>query len=365
MDPVDLFGLLPDEVRQRVEKFSLPRFRADQLLKWVFQRGCADWDSMSNIGPTDSAQLSQLFRLSQLRQVTTQDAGDHETTKFLFELSDGYRVESVLIRAPHRRTVCVSSQVGCPARCAFCASGRQGLLRNLTSAEITEQVWQIERWLSLREEHVSHIVYMGMGEPLANYDAVVQSIRCLTHPDLMGFSPRRITVSTVGVLEAIPQLAKEDLGVQLVLSLHAPTQELRQRIIPYARKVPLDLLLEAIWSYSRYTKRDPTFEYTLLAGINDQPEHAYALVKLLSNRRGAINLIPYNPVLGLRLQRPSINAIEEFRDILEQGGLIVTCRTTKGDDIAAACGQLALQPPATSLLSSQTRSSLPLANSIS
>jgi 23S rRNA (adenine2503-C2)-methyltransferase len=213
-------------------------------------------------------------------------------------------------------------------------------LRQLTAGEIVEQVWQTNVELAKKGERVTHIVFMGMGEPLENYETVVKAIRIFIDPRMFNISQRRITVSTVGVVDAIHRLAGEDLKVNLVLSLHAPNQKVRQKIIPYARKYALESILQAMDEYAELTKRDITFEYTLLAGINDQPEHAAELAKLVEGKPCTINLIPYNPVLGMRLKRPSSEVINAFRDILDKANIVNTCRYTKGDDIAAACGQL-------------------------
>jgi len=266
-----------------------------------------------------------------------------ETFKFLWQLHDGQLVESVLICSGERRTVCVSSQVGCPAKCAFCASGKQGFFRNLSAGEIVEQIVQINVWLKNRGERVSHVVYMGMGEPLKNYSAVIASIRLICAPELLNISQRRVTVSTVGIVDGIKQLSEEDLKVNLVLSLHAPNQKVRLKIIPYARKYPLEDILEAMDGYAAKTKRDITYEYTLIAGINDHPDHAYELGHLLQGKQCTVNLIPYNPVAGLKLKRSDKQAIKSFRSVLYGLKIVNTCRYTKGDDISAACGQLAIQ----------------------
>jgi 23S rRNA (adenine2503-C2)-methyltransferase len=318
-------------------------FRAVQILDWLYAKGMTDWQQMTNLNSATKQKLSSSFQLNSLKLRETVDSSDNETTKFLWELADGKLVESVLIRSFDRRTVCVSSQVGCPARCAFCASGKKGLMRNLSAAEIFEQVFEINRFLAKIGERVSHVVYMGMGEPFENYDAVVKSIALLCDPLRLGLSQRRITVSTVGVVERIAQFACEELKVNLVLSLHAPNQRIRLKIIPYARKYDLEEILAAMRGYAEKTHRDITYEYTLMAGINDNLEHAQELAKLLHGQQCTINLIPYNPVDGLRLSRPSKEAIEAFKGVLTDRGLNVTWRFTKGKDIAAACGQLALK----------------------
>lgn len=318
-------------------------FRAAQIFDWVYLHGAQSFEEMTNLSKALREKLAAFFRFPALKFIRSVESEDGETIKFLWELSDGKRVESVLILSGSRRTVCVSCQVGCPARCAFCASGKQGLLRNLSVGEIVEQVLHIDRHLKPKGERVCHIVFMGMGEPMENYDAVVQAIQIFNDPKAFQISQRRITVSTVGVVEGIDKLAKEDLSVNLVLSLHAPNQHLRKKIIPYARKYPLEEILMAMERYARETRRDITYEYTLLAGLNDTSEHAKELAQLLSGKQCTVNLIPYNPVEGLRLNRPSKEVIEDFRSILVGEGINTTWRYTKGKDIAAACGQLALQ----------------------
>ncbi|MDE3045178.1 MAG: 23S rRNA (adenine(2503)-C(2))-methyltransferase RlmN [Verrucomicrobiota bacterium] len=305
--------------------------------------GAKDFEAMTNLGKELRAKLAASFSFPAIKLLRTVNSEDGETTKFLWELPDQKRVESVLIRSGTRRTVCISCQVGCPARCAFCASGREGLMRNLSVGEIVEQVLHIDRVLKETGERVCHLVYMGMGEPMENYDAVIQSIRLFNDPAAFHISQRRITVSTVGVVEGIQKLAKEDLQVNLVLSLHAPNQHIRKKIIPYARKYPLEEILLAMDDYAQETKRDITYEYTMLAGINDKRIHAEELATLLRGKQCTVNLIPYNPVDGLQLQRPSSETIMTFRMCLEDAGINVTWRYTKGKDIAAACGQLAMQ----------------------
>lgn len=338
-----LFSLTKAQLRAQMAAASVPTFRADQLLDWVYRKAVLHWGQMTNIGAKLQETLAQHLQLTCLEEARLTPSSDGQTFKFLWKLSSGDFVESVLICSEDRRTVCVSSQVGCPARCAFCASGKEGFFRNLTTAEIVEQVIRIQAWLAPKGEKVSHIVYMGMGEPMENYSAVVDSIRQFTDPDLLGMSERRITVSTVGVIEGIDKLAQEGLKVNLVLSLHAPNQNLRKKLIPYARKYELADILEAMDRYATATKRDITYEYTLLAGINDGETQARELVQLLRRKQCTVNLIPYNPVVGLRLERPRREVIEKFRAVLDNARIVNTCRYTKGDDISAACGQLALQ----------------------
>lgn len=331
------------QLRHELVSRGYKPFHAGQILKWIWGRQALSFAEMTDLSKEMREFLEQHYKISTLKVVKMQHSDDQQTTKWLFQMTDGSLIESVLIESFDRRTVCVSCQVGCPARCAFCASGKEGLMRHLSAAEIVEQILHIERFLQMRGEKVTNIVFMGMGEPLDNYDNVVTAIRRLTDPALLGLSRRRITVSTVGVVDGIKRLANEDLGVNLVLSLHAPNQKLRQKIIPYARRYELMDILAAMKEYAEKSGRDVTFEYILLASINDQEEHALELADLLKNWQGTVNLIPYNPVAGLRLKKPASEQIALFRSILDEKGIVNTCRYTKGDDIAAACGQLALQ----------------------
>lgn len=332
-----------DDLKLWLEQNGEKGFRAAQIFEWLYAKDAPSFEAMTNLSKELRNRLSSLLQFPVLKLLKTEESEDRETMKFLWELPDQKRVESVLILSGDRRTVCISCQVGCPARCAFCASGKEGLLRNLTPGEIVEQVLHINRFLKQKGQRVSHLVFMGMGEPMENYDAVIKAIQIFNHPEAFQISQRRITVSTVGVVEGIDRLAKEPLMVNLVLSLHAPNQHIRKKIIPYARRYALEEVLMAMDRYAEATGRDITYEYTLLAGINDQLEHAEELAQLLKGKQCTVNLIPYNPVQGLRLHRPEKEEIETFRETLEAAGINTTWRYTKGKDIAAACGQLALQ----------------------
>ncbi len=336
-------SLLFEEITNVLVEAKEPSYRAKQLAEWIYGKAVLDPARMSNFSGDLKEYLRSLGSFSALELTKVQESDDGETWKFLWKLKDGALVESVLICSEKRRTVCVSSQVGCPARCAFCASGKLGLKRDLTTGEIVEQVIRIQAYLNEKGESVNHIVYMGMGEPLENFDNVVKSLRILTDPRLFGLSQRHITLSTVGVIEGIYKLSQESFKINLALSLHAPNQHIRKKIIPYARKYDFDELMKAVDDYREATKRDVTYEYTLIAGINDQIEHAEELAKLLQFKHCTVNLIPYNPVQGLNLEKPTRPDISAFRDVLDEYEIVHTCRYTKGDDIAAACGQLALQ----------------------
>jgi 23S rRNA (adenine2503-C2)-methyltransferase len=338
---MDFFSIVPNVLKEWLVSEGEKSFRAKQVFEWVYQKQ-ADWSEMSSLSQGLRDKLSQAFSLNTLKLKKTTGSEDEETIKYLWELSDGLFVESVLIFSGERRTVCVSSQVGCPAKCAFCASGKNGFLRNLTTAEIVEQIVQIIR----TGERVSHIVFMGMGEPLLNLDNVLQAIKIINHPECLKIGQRRITVSTVGIIDGIRTMAEAGLQSNLVFSLHAPNDHVRKKIIPTARQYPLGEILEAMDLYAHNTGRDITYEYILISGINDAPEHAEELATLVRGKRCTVNLIPYNPVEGLRLSRPDRDAILTFREILDQRRVNNTCRYTKGDKFAAACGQLALHEAA-------------------
>lgn len=331
-----------EDLKSLLNSLGEKEFHATQLMEWVYKKKVINWELMTNLSKELRSKLAKTLKLPVLQLVRVQPSLDQETYKFLWRLHDDSLVESVLICSGERRTVCVSSQVGCPAKCAFCASGKQGFVRNLRPAEIVEQVVQINCWLADKAELVSHIVYMGMGEPFKNYDSVIRSIRVICDPSTLNISQRRITVSTVGIVEGIKRFTIEGLKVSLVLSLHAPNQHIRQKIIPYARKYPLETIISAMDEYSKKTKRDITYEYILIAGINDHPDHAHELAHLLHGKQCTVNLIPYNPIVGVKLRRPEKKTIKEFRSVLFGSRIPNTCRYTKGDDIAAACGQLAM-----------------------
>jgi 23S rRNA (adenine2503-C2)-methyltransferase len=349
---LSIHSLSVDELSQLLIEEGEKPFRAKQIFNWIYEKKECSWERMTDLNKGLRSKLQLRFSLASLVLKNVETSKDEETIKFLWELSDGKLVESVLICSKERRTVCVSSQVGCPARCAFCASGKEGLIRNLSPAEIFEQVYHINLFLHQKGERVSHVVFMGMGEPFENYDNVLKAIFLLNDLQRLNISQRRITVSTVGVVEGIRRFMQEDLNVNLVLSLHAPNQHIRKKIIPYSRKYPLEDVLSAMVAFAKHSKRDITYEYTLIKGINDQPEHAEELAILLKGQQCTVNLIPYNPVEGLRLARPEKQAIEEFRRILISYDIVTTWRYTKGKDIAAACGQLALKgaPPALALV---------------
>lgn len=339
---MDLCSLSFDQLQHHLKLNGCSSWRSSQIWQWLYSRGVSQLSEMHNIGAEAIGALTALTYPC-LALCEQEFSSDQQTTKFLWRLKDDSMVESVLIRAPDRLTLCISSQVGCPARCAFCASGKEGLIRDLNTGEIVEQVLHTQRDLRTQNQSITNIVFMGMGEPLSNCDAVIKSIAILTDPKGLNFSSRRITISTVGVIEGIKELLSSSVHVNLVLSLHAPNQRLRQKILPFARKYQLEDLLALCDRYFMQTGREVSYEYILIKDFNDQVEHAEALSALLQERKTCVNLIPYNPVEGINLRRPEANVIERFQRILADSGTRATRRYTKGDDIAAACGQLALR----------------------
>ncbi|MBI2543653.1 MAG: 23S rRNA (adenine(2503)-C(2))-methyltransferase RlmN, partial [Candidatus Rokubacteria bacterium] len=259
--------------------------------------------------------------------------------KVVFRLADGARVQSVLMPDRDRLTLCLSTQVGCGFACAFCFTGTMGLERNLTAGEIVGQLAAVRQTLE-PEARVTHLVFMGMGEPLANYDATVKALRLLTHPDAFGYSPRRITVSTVGLVSGIKKLAKENLKVNLAISLHATTDEVRERLMPVNRSWSLEDLLAACRRFPLPVRQRMTFEYVLLDGVNDSPEDAILLTRLLKGIRAKVNVIPFNDWEGSGFRRPPLQRILGFQATLQEHGITATVRWSKGEDIGAACGQL-------------------------
>jgi len=339
-----------------LEEHDLPGYVADQLLQWVYRHGVTDLDAMTNLSAATRGLLRSLVVFNRGTVVTRQEASDG-TRKVLIDwdapastlplLDDpaarDRRTETVMIPTDRRRTACVSSQVGCPVGCRFCASGLGGLDRNLTAGHIVEQVHHLQQLEGAKR--ITNIVFMGMGEPLANASAVFDAIRTLNAEWGYGIGARRITVSTVGLPAAIRKLETFDLPVTLALSLHAPNDELRRELIPWAEYSTIDELLDACNSWFLKTGREVTLEYILLGGVNDRAEHAEELVHVAQSLRGNVNLIRYNEVEGLPYRRPEHEAVHRFQSILREGGVNTHIRASRGRDIAAACGQLRHEGP--------------------
>ncbi|MFZ5829379.1 MAG: 23S rRNA (adenine(2503)-C(2))-methyltransferase RlmN [Planctomycetota bacterium] len=328
------------ELEAWCREHDLPAYRAAQIRRWIFARRAADFEAMTDLPKTLRAALGEAFQVFTTRVASHHRAAD-ESEKLLLELADGERIECVVLRNDRNHcAACLSSQVGCGMHCAFCATGIDGVVRNLMRGEIIEQALQLQRLLG-PDERLSHVVVMGMGEPLANLDNVVAALDVIRSE--LEISARRITVSTVGLPKGIRRLADTDCQYHLAVSLHAPADDLRNRLVPANRGVGIAEVLAAADYYFERTGRRVTYEYVLLAGENDQPEHARGLVRLLAGRPSLVNLIPYNPVRGVALATPSAATVEEFARILERGGLTVEVRRRKGDEIDAACGQLRRQ----------------------
>ncbi len=335
---VHLLNAIDDLLTPWFHDHGQGKYRVGQVRQWLFQQRASNFSEMTNLSQSLRDELSRDFTIWSAT-VAKHTQADDGTEKLLLTLADGGQIECVLLRDEVRRTICISTQVGCGMGCVFCASGLDGLSRNLTTGEIVEQMLRLQSLLR-EDERLSHIVVMGMGEPLANLDALLPALAEATREDGLGISARRITISTVGLTKAMRRLAETTPRYRLAVSLHAPNDELRQQIVPVADKIRIaDVLAEAD-NYFDLSGRQLTFEYVLLGGINDSPREATELVNLLAGRTAILNVIPYNPVAGLPYKTPSHNAQRAFRQILEQGGVSVHFRHRKGDAIDAACGQL-------------------------
>ena len=333
------------------ERLGEKRFRATQLFRWIHQKGAQDFDQMSDLAKSLREKLKTCAQVQPLTPMSQHDSADG-TIKWLFDVGDGNAVETVFIPEDDRGTLCVSSQAGCAVGCRFCATGHQGFSRNLTAGEIIAQLWFAEHFLRKKfnttERVISNVVMMGMGEPLQNYHALVPALRTMLDDHGYGLSRRRVTVSTSGVVPMMDRLG-DDCPVALAVSLHAPTDALRDNLVPLNRKYPLHELMAACRRYLAHAPRDfITFEYCMLDGVNDQPEHAQALIDWVKPKRGAgepvpckFNLIPFNPFPASGLTRSSAATVKAFAEQLSAAGIVTTVRKTRGDDIDAACGQLA------------------------
>ena len=334
-----LLDQTPEQFEAWLAERQIPRYRAKQVRHWVLAEAVDGFDRMTDLAKPLRGQLAEAFSIWTTHVKAHKDSADG-TEKLLLELADGHRIECVLLRDDkEHRTACISTQVGCAMGCLFCASGLEGVVRNLTSGEILEELLRLKRLLPAGER-LSHIVVMGMGEPLANLDRLLPALETATRRDGLGIGARRITVSTVGLPKGIRRLADLDCQHHLAVSLHAPNDELRSRLVPTNRKIGIAAVLEAADYYFDKTRRRVMFEYVLLADVNDQPEHARQLVALLKGRPALVNLIPYNPVAGVPYRTPKSAATARFAEILEHTGLSVAIRYRKGNRIDAACGQL-------------------------
>jgi len=344
---MEILGLEKDELTAELAALGQPAFRAGQILDWIYAKRAPRFDAMSNLPAALRGSLESRFVLRPLSLVRSTGSKD-TTQKFLFALPDGQMIETVLIPASpalygevsDRLTACVSSQVGCAYGCRFCASGLDGWKRHLSAAEIVSQILSVEE---ISGQKINNIVFMGMGEPFANYDNLLKAIRILNAPWGVGLGARHMTVSTSGLAPRIRDFADQPLQIRLAISLHGATNEVRSTIMPVNKRFPVEELIEACTYFSTRKKQYLTFEYILIRDINDSPEQASALARLANGLRAKINLIPYNTVEGLTWERPDRPTQEAFLKILLDRGIAATLRREKGHDIAAACGQLRLQ----------------------
>jgi len=344
---VNLLDFDRDGLTAFVEQLGEKRFRATQLFRWIHQKGAADFDAMSDLARSLREKLRECAELRPLPVVSEHVSADG-TVKWLFDVGAGNAIETVFIPESDRGTLCVSSQAGCAVGCRFCSTGHQGFSRNLSSGEILAQLWHAEHQLRQRlglkdgERAVTNVVMMGMGEPLQNYAALVPALRAMLDDHGYGLSRRRVTVSTSGMVAMIDRL-REDCPVALAVSLHAPNDALRNELVPLNRKDGIDALLDACVRYLPAAPRDfVTFEYCMLEGVNDTPELAHELVRLVKGRVPCkLNLIPFNPFAQSGLHRSSPERVQAFAAVLQRAGIVTTVRRTRGDDIDAACGQLA------------------------
>ncbi len=340
----NLLGLDRAALEEYFESIGEKKFRATQVMKWIHQLGVVDFQEMNNLSKDLRKQLSESSCISNL-EVASDLLSKDGTRKWLLRLHDGNHIEAVFIPEDDRGTLCVSSQVGCALDCSFCSTGRQGFNRNLTTAEIISQVWLAAHLLEEEKKpgrKITNVVMMGMGEPLLNFDNVVSAVRIMMDDFAYGLSKRRVTISTAGVVPAMDRLG-DTLDMRLAVSLHATNDELRNQLVPVNKKYPLKELMAACRRFidKQNSRSRITFEYVLLDGVNDKPEHARELIKLLKGIPTLMNLIPFNPFEGSGYSTSSRQAISRFSEILHNAGMTTVVRKTRGEDIDAACGQLA------------------------
>lgn len=334
-----LLDLSYEELAAELAALGEPRYRASQVWNWVWKKFATDFSAMTNLPAALRAELARRFSLDPFT-VLARDGDEEGTEKVLLGLSDGTSIESVLIREENRRTVCISTQVGCPVGCPFCATGQMGFVRNLSAGEIAGQVLYFARVLRAQNERVTNVVVMGMGEPFLNYEATLKALHILNDPRGFNLGARRMTVSTIGVVPGILRFAQEGRQYNLAISLHAPDDELRAKLVPFGKQWSISEIMAAVEAYILATGRRVTFEYVLLRGVNDHLRHARALAFLLRGKLVHVNLIPFNPASGLPFSPPDEGQIELFRRELLAHGMDVTVRRSRGIKIQAGCGQL-------------------------
>jgi len=337
----DLAGLELKELEDFVVSLGHKKFHAKQIYQWIWKRGVADFSEMTNLGVELRTTLAEAAAISMPR-IIQHDISEDGTQKFVLQLADGKQIESVFIPDTPKQTFCVSTQVGCAMGCAFCLTGKMGLIRHLSAAEITAQVRTLARSTNLLDKSFN-IVLMGMGEPLHNYDETMKALRMLNQKEGFDMHPKRVTLSTVGLVPMMDRLAQEELMPNLAVSLHAATEEQRRAIVPPTKKYSLQDIIDACKRFPLSKRRRIMFEYVMLAGVNDSDEDARKLVKVLTGVKAKVNLLPLNAAPGIPFERPSDERINSFAKILAGRGLMVSVRKSRGRDIRAACGQLIVE----------------------
>lgn len=338
-----LYDLSRSELETRLAEWGQPAYRARQLWHAVYVEWLSDPENITTLPKALRQRLASSLSFSAITPERTLHSSDQQTRKVLFRLPDGHPLEAVLMVYDRRRTICISTQSGCGMNCSFCATGQMGFFRNLSSGEIVEQVLHFGRILHQQEDRITNIVLMGMGEPFANYDAVLEAIDRLNDHEGANFGERRFTISTVGVVPGIYRFSDEKRQVNLAVSLHAATDELRDELIPMNRRYPLEELMQACRYYVDTTHRRISFEWALINGVNDGPEQADAFLELVRGLNCHVNLIPLNPTAAFPGAPPADDAVHAFQDRLTQHGVACTLRLRRGIDIQAGCGQLAAQ----------------------
>ncbi|AGB40852.1 23S rRNA m2A2503 methyltransferase [Halobacteroides halobius DSM 5150] len=337
VEKINLLGKSINELEEIIKELGEASFRAKQIFSWLYDKKVNEFNQMTNLSKNLRNKLAKKTTIGKLELIASQESADG-TEKYLFELEDGKKIETVYLPVQEgRKSICISTQVGCAMGCNFCATGLQGLSRNLTTGEIVNQILEVER---IKETKITNVVLMGMGEPLANYKQVLKALELINHDLGLNIGMRKVTLSTCGLVPEIRRLAEEKLQLTLAISLHAPNNQLRSKMMPVNDRYPIHDLMEACVYYIQQTNRRVTFEYALVAGVNDSRKHAQQLATLLADKLVHVNLIPINKVEKLSYSNPSNKAIKQFKEELDNQGIPVSIRTERGADIDAACGQL-------------------------
>ncbi len=340
MEKIDILDLSLVELQEILVSIGFKKFRATQIYEWLHKKLIFDFDKFTNISKEDIEILKEKFEIGSLKYIMHQTSSDKETVKFLFSISGKRLIESVLLKYNNRYSICVSSQVGCPLKCDFCATGMMKFEKNLKASEILMQFYYLQNFLKEKGDKISNVVFMGMGEPFLNYDAVLKSINILNSKEGQEFSKRNFTISTSGLVKEINRFTEDEKQIGLAISLHSVDNDKRSELMPINKVNPLDKLKESLLNYQAKTKNRITFEYILIDNFNCEKEDAINLVKFMKSFNHLVNLIPYNKVVGKPYETPSLKKQKEFYNYLLNNKINVTLRETKGEDIQAACGQL-------------------------